>query len=380
MKIPFAKPIINNSEIKLVNAVLKSPILTHGKRAEEFENAFSKFTKNKFCTTTSSCTAALHLSYMAMQLKKNDEVIVPVQTHVATVHTVEIFGAKPIFIDADINGNIDISKIEKRISNKTRCITIVHFLGFPVDMKKICKIAKKYKLFVVEDCALALGSKIEGKHVGSFGDFSCFSFYPAKHITTADGGMLVCKNKNNLFLVKRLKGFGVDKTFSERKVPGEYDVKHLGLNYRMNELQAALGIAQMKKIKIFLKKREANFYLLKNLIQKIKYIKVIETGNFKNFKSSFYALAIKLEGKLKNKRYEIIEELKNKGIGTSIYYPKIITDLQYYKKKYSIKNENFKNAMKISYNSITLPVGPHIKSKDIKFMYNNIKKIVESIY
>lgn len=378
MKIPFAKPIIDSSEIKLVNKVLKSPILTHGKRSEEFENAFSEFTKNKFCTSTSSCTAALHLSYLAMKLKKNDEVIVPVQTHVATVHTIEIFGAKPIFVDADIKGNIDVKKIEKKISKKTKCITVVHFLGFPVDMEKICKIAKKYKLFVVEDCALALGSKIGKKHVGSFGNFSCFSFYPAKHITTADGGMLVCKNKSDLFLVKRLKGFGVDKTFSERKIPGEYDVKYLGLNYRMNELQAALGIAQMKKIKFFLKKREANFNLLRNLLKKIKYIKIVETGSFENFKSSFYALAIKLEGKLKNKRYEIIKKLKNKGIGTSIYYPKIITDLQYYKKKYSIKKENFKNAMKISYNSITLPVGPHINNKHINFMYKNIKKIVES--
>lgn len=379
MKIPFAKPIINTSEIKLVTKVLKSPILTHGKRSIEFEKVFSNFTKNKFCTTTSSCTAALHLSYLAMQLKKEDEVIVPVQTHVATVHTIEIVGAKPIFVDVDFRGNIDVKKIERKVSSKTKCITIVHYLGFPVNMKKICMIAKKYKLFIVEDCALALGSKIGKKHVGSFGDFACFSFYPTKHITTGDGGMLICKKGKNFDLVKKLKGFGVDKTFSERKIPGEYDVKYLGLNYRMTELQSALGIMQMKKIKNFLKKREENFNLLSNSLKKIKHIKIIETGNFKNYKSSFYALAFKLENKIKNKRYEIINRLKKSGIGTSIYYPKIITDFHYYRKKYGIRRKNFKKAMEISYNSITLPIGPHVKKSHIKFISKKLSKIIEAL-
>ena len=223
MKISFGRPLIDRNEIKLVSEVLKSPILTHGKKSIVFEKEFSKFTKAKNCTTTSSCTSALHLSYLAMGLKKGDEVILPAQTHVATAHTIEIMGAKPVFIDADLNGNINIDLIQSKINKNTKCITVVHFLGFPVDMIKILRIAKKYKLRVVEDCALALGAKIGSRHVGNFGDFGCFSFYPAKHITTGDGGMIIVKNKKNYELVKKLKGFGVDKTFNERKIPGEYD-------------------------------------------------------------------------------------------------------------------------------------------------------------
>ena len=160
MKISFGKPLIDKNEVKLVNEVLKSPNLTHGEKSITFEKKFSKFTKAKNCITTSSCTSALHLSYLAMGLKKGDEVILPAQTHVATAHTIEITGAKPIFIDADINGNIDLNLLEKKINKKTKCITVVHFLGLPVDMKIVLRIAKRYKLYVVEDCALALVARI----------------------------------------------------------------------------------------------------------------------------------------------------------------------------------------------------------------------------
>ncbi len=374
MKIPFGKPLIDRTEIKLVNEVLRSPILTHGEKAITFEKEFSKFTNCNNCTTTSSCTSALHLSYLAIGLTKGDEVILPAQTHVATAHTVEITGAKPVLVDADKNGNINIDLIKQKINKKTKCITIVHFLGLPVDMYKILKLAKKYKLSVVEDCALALGAKIGKKHVGTFGDFGCFSFYPAKHITTGDGGMLIAKSKKNIMLVKKLKGFGVDKTFKERKTPGVYDVKYLGLNFRLSETQAAMGIAQMKKLSKILKLRERNFHLLQHKLNNIENLKVLRTGSNSKFKSAYYALNIVLSKNLIKKRKYLINKLKLNGIGTSIYYPKIISDLTYYKKKYKIKDANFPNAKKISYECITLPIGPHINLAGINYIANRLKK------
>ena len=173
MKISL-KTLIDRNEIKLVSEVLKSPFL-HGKKSIVFEKEFSKFTKAKNWQLL-IVHIGFDLSYLAMGLKKGDEVILPAQTHVATAHTIEIMGAKPVFIDADLNGNINIDLIQSKINKNTKCITVVHFLGFPVDMIKILRIAKKYKLRVVEDCALALGAKIGSRHVGNFGDFGCFSF------------------------------------------------------------------------------------------------------------------------------------------------------------------------------------------------------------
>ena len=180
-KIPFGKPIVSNLEFKSVLKVLKSGKYVHGNKTFEFENSFKKFTKSNYATSLSSCTAGMHLFYLSIGLKKGDEVIVPAQTHVATAHAVEIVGAKPVFVDCELkSGNIDINKIEKKITKKTKAIVVVHFLGVPVNMIKINKIAKKYKLAVLEDCALAVGSKIKNKYVGTFGDMSIFSFQQQK--------------------------------------------------------------------------------------------------------------------------------------------------------------------------------------------------------
>ena len=249
MKIPFAKPLLEKKDIRKISNVLKSPILTHGKNLKNFEDDFKKKFSFKYAHGVSSCTAALHLSFMAIDLKKGDEIIVPNQTHVSTVHTFEILGAKPIFVDSNIlDGNIDVNQIEKKITNKTKAIVIVHYLGKPAKIDKVVKICKKKKLFLIEDCALSLGAKVGNNYVGTFGDFGCFSFYPAKHITTADGGMLVCKDKKIFKKIKLLKGFGVDKNFNERKIPGEYDVKLLGLNYRLDDIRSQIGISQLKKL------------------------------------------------------------------------------------------------------------------------------------
>ena len=375
--IPFGKPIVNDHEFKSVNKVLKSGKYVHGSRTLKFEKMFKKFTKSNYAVSVSSCTAGMHLFYFNAGIKKGDEVIVPAQTHVATSHAVELVGAKPIFVDCELDtGNIDISKIEKKITKKTKAIVVVHFLGVPVDMLKIKRIARKYKLLILEDCALALGSKIKNKHVGLFGDAGVFSFYPVKHITTAEGGMLITNNRKIAERIRVKKAFGVDKSYNQRNYPGKYDVKDLGFNYRMSEIHASIGIEQMKKIKNFLNLRKINFNFLKKKIIDLNGIKILQNFN-KSFLSSNYCMNIVLGKKFKKRRTEIIRALNNVGIGTSIYYPKPVPLMSFYKDKYKYNSNNFKNASLISNCSISLPTGPHLKIKDLNFIVKELKKLLK---
>lgn len=229
--VKFGKPIIGQEEMDAVMEVLSGDILVHGPKAHEFEEHFAAFTGANHAISVSSCTAALHLSYFVLGIGKGDEVIVPAQSHVATAHAVELTGAKPVFVDAEPStGNIDIDRIEANITPATKAISLVHFLGMPVDMDRIMKIATSRNLRVVEDCALAIGTYFKGKHAGLFGDTGCFSFYPVKHFTTAEGGMILTKTPEHAHKFGRQKAFGVDRTVSERKVPGVYDVDMLGFN------------------------------------------------------------------------------------------------------------------------------------------------------
>ena len=376
IKIPFGYPIVDKNEILAVKKVLKGYIFAHGPQIKMFENEFARFTNSPIAISVTSCTAGMHLAYFALGIGSGDEVIVSSQTHVATAHAIELVGAKPVFVDSDkITGNIEIDKIEKKITKKTKAISIVHFLGLPTDMIKVKKIAKKYKLYIIEDCALSLGAKINGTHTGLFGDVGVFSFYPVKHITTGEGGMIILKNRKLANKIKLIRGLGVDKSFNERLIPGVYDAVSLGLNYRMNEFQAAIGRCQLKKLNSFLKKRKKNFIKLSNLLKKINEIKVLP-GEVGKLKGSFYCLSIILNNNLNKSRRKIINYLNNSGIGTSIYYPQPVPRMKYYKKKYGYVSGHFKNSEIFSDNTIALPVGPHLKKNDHKFIY---EKIVNAI-
>jgi len=321
----------------------------------------------------------MHLVYFTLGIGIGDEVIVPAQTHVATAHAVELTGAKAVFVDSNSeDGNIDINKIEDSISKKTKAIAIVHYLGIPVDMNKINKIAKKYNLFVIEDCALALGSTVNNKHVGLFGDVGVFSFYPVKHMTTAEGGIIISNNKNLIKKLRLKKAFGVNKTFSERKIPGSYDCVTLGFNYRMSELNAAIGIEQVKKVPSFLKKRKKNFKQLSFLLRDFKNIRVIDSGK-KISQNSHYCLAILLDKKISKFRMRIVKKLNNLGIGTSIYYPQPVPRMKYYKNKYGYNKNNFKNAEMFSDTSICFPVGPHLNQNHMIFIAKNIISVIKNI-
>ena len=381
MKIKFAKPKVDKKVLKVLKSVLNSGIFVHGKFTKIFENNLEKYFKRKFkIISTSSCTAAMHLFYLSIGLKKGDEVIVSAQTHVATAHAVEICGAKPVFVDCELNtGNISINKIEKKITKKTKCIAVTHFLGKPANMLEIIKIAKKYKLKILEDTALSIGSKIKNKFSGTFGDAGAFSFHPVKIITTGEGGALILKNKNNYNYCKSIRSFGYDISDpNKRKIPGNYDVNKLGLNYRISEIESIIGISQLKDIekKILIRSQNYN-YLLKGL-KNIKYLKILNSSSNNDYKSSYYSMNIILKSKSKEYRNKFIIKLKELGIQASIYYPQPVPLLKYYRKKYKYKKKEFPNASRIAYNSFSLPVGPHIKKKDISYMIKSIKNILNT--
>ena len=377
MKIPFGLPFIGKEEKNIVKNVLSQPILAHGNQTKKFENSFKKFTKSNYALSTSSCTAGMHLFYLSIGVKKGDEIILPTQTHVATAHAIEAVGGKPIFVDSNfLTGNIDVDEIEKKITKKTKVITVVHFVGIPANMIEICKIARKYKLYVLEDCALSLGSRIKNIHTGLWGDAGVFSFYPVKHITTGEGGMIISKNSKLEKKIKSLKSLGINKNFLDRNTPGLYDCKSFGLNLRMSEINSAIGNVQIKKIPKILELRALNFkYLKQKLDQFGKSIKIIQNQN-KFFSSSNYCLVMVLrEKKLYSNRKKIIKFLNNSGIGTSIYYPHPVSHMSYYKRKYNIKKNSFINAQEISDNSISLPIGPHLTKKKLDYIYKKLKII-----
>lgn len=378
--IPFGKPIIGDEERNAVARVLGGTILTHGPLVREFEELFARYTGAEHAIAVSSCMAALHLASLSLGLGLGDEVIVSAETHVATAHAVELVGAKPVFIDSEKStGNIDLDQIETHINERTRAISIVHYLGMPVDMPRLMNIARKHDLFVIEDCAIALGTYLNGIHAGLFGDVGCFSFYPVKHITTTEGGMVITNNSDIASKISRQRAFGIDRNIiNERPVPGVYDVIDLGLNYRLNELGAALGIEQMKRADGFLKKRKDNHAALTDGLKTIDEIELLQSSH-DGYQSSYFCQTMLLKEPLHAKRFEIVNYLKEHGVGTSIYYPIPLPHLTYYKNKYGYNDADFPVAARISGSSIALPVGPHVSGEDIDYMVSTIKNAIAEV-
>jgi len=375
--IPFARPLLGREEKQAAAEVLDGHILVHGPKTLEFEKKFAKWSGSNESVAVSSCTAGLHLAYFNLGVGPGDEVIVPAMTHVATAHAIELTGATPVFVDAEIKtGNIDINRIEEEINSNTKALSVVHFLGMPVDMDRINKIALKHNLFVVEDAALAFGSRYKGIHAGLLGDVGVFSMYPVKHITTLEGGIILSKHKEvlNEFSLKR--AFGVDRTHTDRKIPGQYDVNRLGLNYRMNELQAALGICQIDRLNGFLKIRKKNHEILSAKLTEEDRVHHFLSSHDK-FRSSYYCKSVILREQLSSNRLKIIQELSSRGVGTSIYYPCPVPQLSYYKEKYGFQKGQFKVAEKIAYQSIALPVGPHLAEGDAEYIAETLLEITK---
>ena len=376
-EIPFARPWIEDEDREAVMRVLHGHVLTHGPECKAFEKEFGAFMGPEAnCVSVSSCMAALHLSYLHLGLGPGDEVIVPAQTHTATVHAVEWVGAKPVFVDCDpVTGNMTAELIKPAITARTKAISVVHYIGIPCDMPAIMAVADAHNLKVIEDCAIAIGSRWEGKHVGLFGDIGCFSFYPVKHITTAEGGMFVSKHKEIATAVATLRAFGVDRPHpDERKIPGIYDVLSLGLNYRMSEVQAALGRTQVAKIPKILARRKANFEALKAVVDKIPGVHIADTNTASAVNSHYCAVAV-IDKKLD--RNAIVLKLNARGVGTSVYYPAPVNRMTYYRNKYGYEAAKFPNAEQFSDHAVALPCGPHLNTDDMAYVGNALAAVIK---
>jgi dTDP-4-amino-4,6-dideoxygalactose transaminase len=379
-EVPFGRPWIEDADREAVLRVLAGPILTHGPECKAFETEFAAFMgPTAHAVSVSSCMAALHLAYLHLGVGPGDEVIVPAQTHVATVHAVEWVGARPVFVDCDpATGNLTADRIAPAIGPKTRAIGLVHFCGVPCDMAPIMDLARARGVKVVEDCAIAIGARVAGTHVGLFGDMGCFSFYPVKHITTAEGGMFVSRDADTVAKVARLRAFGVDRTHAARAIPGIYDVPSIGLNYRMSEMQAALGRTQVQKLPEILRRRAANFAAVKEAVEATGRARVLDTTSTSLLSSHYCAVAV-LDARLGPRRDEVVKRLNARGVGTSVYYPHPVPRLAFYREKYGYDAARYPNATRISDHGFALPVGPHLSKDDVAYITRVVPSVLKEI-
>ncbi len=374
--IPFGRPMIGAEEQAAVARVLAGPQLVHGPAAHDFETRFAARAGVAHAVSVSSCTAGLHLALHVHGIGPGDEVIVPAMTHVATAHAVEYCRARPVFVDVDpTSGNLDLEALEAAIGPNTRAIMVVHFLGLPPDMTRLRAIAKKHDLLVVEDAALALDASYDGVKAGGLGDVASFSFYPTKHMTTSEGGMVTTNDAEIARRVAAMKAFGYDKTLDERTRPGIYDVTALGYNYRMSEAHAAIGLAQLAKLDGFQAARAANFKALSDGLADCAELMVFAPAQGKG-RSSHYCLNAMLPRDGGIARDDVVAQLKAKGIGTSVHYPSAVPLFAYYREKYGYRAGQFPVAEWLARATISLPVGPHLEPGDPARIANSLKAAV----
>ena len=373
-EIPFGRPMIGDDERDAVAEVMLSPQLVHGPRIAAFEKGFAAMLGSEaHATSVSSCTAGLHLIYLHLGIGPGDEVIVPAETHVATAHAVEVTGARPVFVDCDASGNIDVTQIPAAITARTRAICVVHYPGLPVDVAAVNALAHPRGIFVVEDCALAIGASLDGVACGLLGDAGSFSFYPVKHMTTGEGGMVVSRHADVISSIASLKAFGYDRSPNARRVPGVYDIARLGINYRMNEIGAAIGLVQLSKVQHFDARRRANAHALRTALQGVGGVTLLPDGDERRTHANYCLVAMLHEA---FNRDATLLRLEERGIGTSVYYPVPLPLSKFYSQKYGYSTDQFPNAQRISNSSIALPVGPHLTPNDMDTIAITIAEVL----
>jgi perosamine synthetase len=369
--IPVNRPSFSNIEKSyLLDCINTGWISSSGKYIPKFENEFKKIVNRKYSAAVSSGTAALDIAIKSLNLKKGDEIIVPNFTIISCVNEMIREGVKPIFIEADPNTfNIDVDKIESKITKKTKAILIAHIYGLPVDLKKIIKLKKKYNLFVIEDCAEQLGQTYYKKPIGSFGDISTFSFFANKHITTGEGGMIVTNNK--IFYRRFLEYRNI--CFSLSKPRFIHD--DIGWNYRITNLQAAIGCAQLKKLKKFIRKKRLIGKMYTEELKNFKNIKLpIKSTEYSKNIYWVYSIIIKNK-KIDAKRFMKI--LKSRGIDSRPFFcpmhmqPILKKNKLITKEKYPISEEIYKYGFYI-------PSGIGNTFSEIKIVIRNIKEILNN--
>lgn len=372
-RIPYGRQWVDRQDIAAVIKVLKTDWLTQGPKVAEFEAAIAKYCGAKYAVAVSSGTAALHAAYAIAGIGKGDEVITTPMTFAATANAVIYCGGTPVFADIQADTlNIDPSKIGKKITPKTKVIATVDFAGHPCDYHQILKIGRKNKLLIIEDASHALGSAYKGKRVGSFADMTIFSFHPVKTITTGEGGMVLTNNKN---FYEKLKSFRQHGVIKKPEYGGwYYEIEQLGYNYRITDFQCALGLSQLNKLPLFIKKRREIFRKYNQAFKDIAEIITPAERIDVNAAWHLYTIQLRLD-KLKIGRRKIFEDLQQAGLGVQVHYMPIHLH-PFYKKQFGCAKGDFPNAEHYYESAISLPLFPGMTEQDVVRVIRTVKKII----
>ena len=358
--IPINLPEIGEEEVQAVVKVLRSGVLTSGLGAgpvvTEFEKNFAKFAGVKHAVAVNTGTAALHSAVVASGVKQGDEVILPSFTFVATAEAVVLAGGKPVFADIDAETyDLSPTAVEKSVTRNTKAILPVDLYGFSADMKPIRKIAAEHGLALVEDAAQAHGATYAGKPAGNFADAACWSLYASKNITTGEGGVITTNNDE------------IDETLRMIRTHGEkakYSSLILGNNYRMSEMQAAIGNVQLEKLPSFLAKRRQNAQQLTEILEKNS--RLILPCESKDRQHSWYLYTARLKDGTETERNKIVDELQKKGIGAVVYYVNPVHQMPFYRENYG--SAKLPETDRASKQVFSLPIHPAVTAEQVDYI------------
>ena len=385
--IPITKPFFGAEEEAAILAPLRSGWVVQGPFVRQFEEKFSAFTESRFSIATSSCTTALHIAVAALGLKPGDEVIVPAFTWISTANVVEYMGAKPVFCDIDLSTfNIDVGQIEGLITPRTVGIIPVHLFGLCAEMQLIQEVAQKHNLWVVEDAACAFGAQYHGKYAGTFGEMGCFSFHPRKSITTGEGGMITTQREDFDQLARVLRDHGASRSDLSRHTGkagfllSEYN--HLGYNYRMTDIQGALGCAQMDRAAWILETRSQRAQHYNQLLAEVEWLEtpIVPDGFVHGYQA--YVCLFRPEDptldnadRLYQQRNELMTHLETKGIATrqGTHAPVL---QGYYTEKYALRLEQFPNAYLADRLGLTLPLYAQMTEIEQALVCQSLQQVI----
>ncbi len=360
-KIPISKPFFSNEEMNEVRKVMQEGNLTNssfqgGKRVQELESLLRKFVGSQDAIAINSGTAALHAALLALGIGKDDEVLLPSFTFLATANAVVATGAKPVFVDIRRRDyTIDPVDLERKATNRSKAVIPVHLYGHTADMKRIGEIATKHSLHVIEDACQSLGSTYNGKQTGSIGEIGCFSFYASKVLTSGEGGAIVTNNKELAHRLRMIRNHGM--------LEG-YDTRIFGLNLRMTEINAAIAKVQMRKLKKMLQIRRKNAMMLTKLLQDSDIILPKESDSSKY---NWYLYTIAVEN-----RDDVLKKLNSLGIGATVYYRTPVHRTPFY----SNSNASLPNTKWAAGHVLSLPVHPLVTASDVKYIANSFMKML----
>lgn len=374
----YGHQMIDEDDIEAVIDVLKGSYLTTGPKVKLFEEQVANYVGCKYAVALSNGTAALHAACYAAGIKSGDEVITTPITFVSSANCILYCGAKPVF--ADINPhtyNIDPKEIEKKITSKTKAIIPVDFTGQAVDLDKIKEIANKYNLIIIEDAAHAIGTKYKGEKIGSISHMTEFSFHPVKTITTGEGGIITTNSKElyDKLILFRTHGVTREKEFlfNKEEGPWYYEQIDLGYNYRITDLQCAMGISQLNKLDKFIERRKKLVKMYNEELSKIDGIIIQKEEDFSDTARHLYIIKLELE-KFKVGRKEIFEALQAENIGVNVHYLPVY--LQPYYKKLGYKEGLCPNAEDLYKRMITLPLYVGMSDKDLEDVVTSVEKVL----